>query len=316
MGSRRSVVVTFLECLPAELPSHFAATQRRANASAKLVLRGIALNAVLAAVKFAGGIFGHTYALIADGAESMLDILSSLLVWAGFRVAAKPPDADHPYGHGKAEPLAALAVAVFVFFMAGFVAVQAVHEIITPHEAPAWWTLLVLGGVIVIKMWFSRRMGAAGEEIGSTALGVEALHHYSDALTSAAAFVGISIALWGGKGWETADDWAALFACVLIAFNGVTMVGKALGDVMDSAAPTNFENEVRAIALSVSGVRSLDKCRVRKSGLSHLVDIHVRVDGELTVREGHDIAHAVKDALIASVPHRVSDVAVHIEPAN
>jgi cation diffusion facilitator family transporter len=301
--------------VPLELSNHHAAVQRRAQASAKLVLRGIALNAVLAAVKFAGGIFGHTYALIADGAESLLDILSSSLVWAGFRVAAKPPDADHPYGHGKAEPLAALAVAVFVFFMAGWIAVHAVHEIMTPHQAPAWWTLVVLAGVVSTKMWFSRRMGAAGEEVGSTALGIEALHHYSDALTSAAAFVGICIALWGGKGWETADDWAALFACVIIAFNGVGMVGKALGDVMDTAAPTSFENEVRAIALAVAGVQALDKVRVRKSGLSHLVDIQVRVDGELTVRQGHDIAHAVKDPLIASVPHTISDVTVHIEPA-
>ena len=288
--------------------------QRRAHASAQLVLRGIALNAVLAAVKFAGGIFGHTYALIADGAESLLDILSSSLVWAGFRVAAKPPDADHPYGHGKAEPLAALVVAFFIFFMAGWIAVHAVREIMTPHQAPAWWTLVVLAGVVLAKMWFSRRMGAAGEAAGSTALGVEALHHYSDALTSAAAFVGICIALWGGPGWETADDWAALFACVIIAFNGVGMVGKALGDVMDTAAPTDFENEVRAIALAVVGVRALDKVRVRKSGLSYLVDIQVRVDGALTVREGHDIAHAVKDALIASVPHTISDVTVHIEP--
>ena len=301
--------------VPAELSHHQAALQRRAQASAKLVLRGIALNGVLAAVKFAGGIFGHTYALIADGAESLLDILSSSLVWAGFRVAAKPPDADHPYGHGKAEPLAALAVAVFVFFMAGWIAVHAVHEIMTPHRAPAWWTLVVLAGVVLTKMWVSRRMGAAGEEVGSTALGIEALHHYSDALTSAAAFVGISIALWGGQGWETADDWAALFACVIIAFNGVGMVGKALGDVMDTAAPTDFENEVRTIALAVHGVQALDKVRVRKSGLSYLVDIQVRVDGELTVRQGHDIAHAVKDALIASVPHKISDVTVHIEPA-
>jgi cation diffusion facilitator family transporter len=173
----------------------------------------------------------------------------------------------------------------------------------------------VLAAVVLTKMWFSRRMGAAGEEVGSTALGIEALHHYSDALTSAAAFVGICIALWGGQGWETADDWAALFACVIIAFNGVGMVGKALGDVMDTAAPTAFENEVRAIALAVAGVQALDKVRVRKSGLSHLVDIQVRVDGELTVRQGHDIAHAVKDALIASVPHTISDVTVHIEPA-
>jgi cation diffusion facilitator family transporter len=199
--------------------------------------------------------------------------------------------------------------------MAGWIAVHAVRQIMTPHLAPAWWTLLVLAGVVLTKVWFSRRLGLAGEEVGSTALGVEALHHYSDALTSAAAFLGICVALWGGPGWESADDWAALFACVIIAFNGVGMVGKALGDVMDSAAPTEFENEVRALALAVPGVQALDKVRVRKSGLSHLVDIQVRVDGELTVRAGHDIAHAVKDALIASAPHAITDVSVHIEPA-
>jgi cation diffusion facilitator family transporter len=295
-----------------ELPEHHAATQRRAEESGRLVLRGIALNAALAVVKFAGGIFGHTYALIADGAESLLDILSSLLVWAGFRVASRPPDANHPYGHGKAEPLAALAVALFVFAMAAWIAVRAVHEIVTPHRGPAWWTLVVLAGVIATKISFSRRIGMAGEAVGSTALGIEALHHWSDAVTSAAAFVGIAIALIGGPGWETADDWAALFACVVIAFNGVGMFGKAVGDVMDTAAD-DVEQKVRALALGVPGVLALDKCRVRKSGLSFLVDIQVCVDGELKVREGHDIAHAVKDALLASTL-RVSDVSVHVEP--
>jgi cation diffusion facilitator family transporter len=291
-----------------------ARTTRRAQESARLVLRGIGLNATLAVVKLAGGVFGHTYALIADAAESMLDILSSTLVWMGFQVAAKPPDADHPYGHGKAEPLAGMAVSLFIFGMAGWIGWHAVHEIITPHLAPAWWTLLVLAGVIVTKAMFSRRMGAASEAVGSTALGIEALHHWSDALTSAAAFVGICIALWGGKGWETSDDWAALFACVLIAFNGVGMFLKALGDVMDTALPQNLENEVRALALAVPGVQALHKVRMRKSGLSLLVDIQVQVDGNLTVREGHDIAHAVKDALLASVPHGIDDVTVHIEP--
>lgn len=290
-----------------------AAVQRRALDSARLVLRGIFLNAVLAAVKLAAGIFGHTYALVADAAESMLDILSSLLVWGGFRVAARPPDANHPYGHGKAEPLAGLVAALFVFAMAGWVAFEAMHEIITPHHGPAWWTLPVLAGVIVAKMIFSRRMGEASREAGSTALGIEALHHWSDAMTSAAAFVGISIALWGGKGWENADDWAALFAAVIIAFNGVGMFLKALGDVMDAAVPEKLESEIRAIALAVPFVLALDKVRVRKSGLSHLVDIHVRVNGDLSVREGHDIAHAVKDALHASA-HAITDVSVHIEP--
>jgi len=297
-----------------EIPLHHAATQRRAEASARLVLRGIFLNALLAVVKIAGGVFGHTYALIADGAESMIDILSSLLVWMGLRVAAQPPDEDHPYGHGKAEPLAALAVAVFIFAIAGWIGWSAVREIMTPHRGPHWATLPLLAGVVAVKMWFSARMNQAGEAAGSTGLKVEALHHYSDAVTSAAAFVGITIAVWAGPGYEMADDWAALLACGVILFNGVIMFNKALADVMDTAVSAALENEIREVALEVPGVKALDKCRVRKSGLSHLVDIQVRVDGELTVREGHDIAHAVKDALLASSRHAVSDVSVHIEP--
>jgi cation diffusion facilitator family transporter len=309
----RKIPGNFSRVTPA-LPEHHAATQRRAKASARLVLRGIALNFVLAAVKIVGGILGHTYALIADGVESLVDILSSVIVWAGFRVASQPPDADHPYGHGKAEPLAALAVAVFIFAAAGWIGWRAVHEIITPHHGPHWLTLPLLVGVVVVKLWFSRRISQAGVAASSTALSVEAWHHYTDAITSAAAFVGIAIALIGGRGWEAADDWAALLACAIIAFNGVGMFNRALGDVMDTAVSAEFENEVRAVALRVPGVRALDKCRVRKSGLSHLVDIQVRVDGHLSVRAGHDIAHAVKDALLASAAHAISDVSVHIEP--
>ena len=300
--------------MSSSLPTPQAVAQREAELSARLVWRGIGLNAGLAVAKFAGGIFGHTYALIADGAESTLDIFSSLLVWAGFRVASRPPDANHPYGHGKAEPLAALAVAVFIFAMTTWVAVHAVREIVTPHLAPKWWTLPLLAAVVAVKTWFSRRLKRAGAAVGSTALEVEAMHHWSDAVTSAAAFVGIAIALIGGPGWESADDWAALLACVVIAFNGVRMLSNALGDVMDTAVPQDFEDDVRALALAVPGVGALDKVRMRKSGLSYLVDIQVRVDGELTVRAGHDIAHAVKDALMASRAHRITDVTVHVEP--
>lgn len=299
---------------PATASDPHERARRGAHASARLVLRGVLLNLALAVVKFAGGVFGTTYALIADAAESALDVLSSLLVWAGFRVASRPPDANHPYGHGKAEPLAALAVAVFIFGMTAWVAVHAVYEIITPHRGPKWWTLPLLAGVVGVKLWFSARMRAAGDEQGSTALGVEAMHHWADAITSAAAFVGITVALTGGPGWEAADDWAALVACGVIAANGVAMTVRALGDVMDTAVPENFEREVRELALGVPGVGALHKVRMRKSGLSYLVDIQVRVPGDLSVRAGHDIAHAVKDALVASARHRISDVTVHIEP--
>ena len=302
-----------VEGMSEDPPAYYAATHDRALASARLVLGGIALNAALAVAKFAGGIFGHSFALIADGTESLLDILSSLLVWAGFRVASRPPDANHPYGHGRAEPLTALAGVVFIFATAAWVGLGAVHGIRTPHQGPHWATLPLLAAIVATKVWLFRRMGAAGASAGSLALDVEAWHHGSDALTSAAAFVGIAVAVVGGRGWEAADGWAALFACVVIVFNGVSILVKTLGEMMDTAAAPAVENRIRLLAASVPGVGALDKCRVRKSGLSYLVDIHVRVDGSLSVVAGHNIGHDVKSALLAS-DLRVTDVSVHIEP--
>jgi len=293
---------------------HHAEVGRRATRAAGLVVRGVVLNLVLAGLKFAGGIWGGSYALIADGVESLLDIFTSLLAWTGIRMAARPPDENHPYGHGKAEPLAALAVALVIFAAAGWIAVHAVEEILTPHRSPHWGTLPLLALIVAVKYGFSRRLLAAGEREGSTALGAEGWHHYSDALTSAAAFIGIAIAVAGGEGYAAADDWAALLACIVIVRNGVGVFNRALGDVMDLAVPPAFEARVREVAAGVAGVRGLDKCRVRRSGLSHLVDLHVEVDPELSVSRGHDIAGAVKHALLGS-PLRITDVVVHIEPA-
>lgn len=292
---------------------HSAATER-AQTSARFVAQGILLNLVLGAAKLAGGIWGHSYALVADAAESLLDTLASLLVWAGFRVAAKPPDADHPYGHGKASALAGLFVALTVLLAAAGIAWQSVHEIITPHHGPHWLTLPLLAIVVGVKEFFSRRMLRLDAQYGATALKAEAWHHHTDAITSAAAFIGIAIGVIGGPGFEAADDWAALLACAVIAGNGVGIARSALGEIMDTAVPLETETEVRRLAGAVPGVRYVEKCRVLRSGLSLLVDIHVHVDGAQSVRDGHAIAHAVKDALVAA-PLAISDVAVHIEPA-
>lgn len=286
----------------------------RADRGAGLALRGVALNLFFAAAKFAGGVLGRSHALIADGVESLLDSVSSVLVWGGFRIAARPPDANHPYGHGKAEPLAVLAAALFIFGAALWIAVHSVREIVTPHHTPHWATLVLLVIVVAAKEMFSRRLLLAGREMDSSALRAEAWHHRSDALTSAAAFVGIAVALIGGKGYESADDWAALAACAIIAYNGYHIAGQALNEVMDTAVPREFENQVRIVAREAEGVRAVEKCRVLKSGLGYLVDIHVHVDGGLTVFRGHEIAHAVKNALMRA-PLAITDVAVHIEPA-
>lgn len=294
------------------LPEHQVAARERAKASGRLVLKGVLLNAVLAVAKATGGILGNTYALIADAIESLLDICTSLLVWGGFQWAAQPPDDEHPYGHGKAEAVAALCVAALILGAAAWIGWHAVHEILVPHHGPHWATLLLLVIVIAVKVVFSRRLARAGEAMGSTALGAEATHHWADAITSGAAFIGIAIGVLGGPGYETADDWAALVACGVIVFNGVHVLRTALGDIMDVAAP--LSSEVRDVARAVPGVVDLHECRVRKSGVSYLVDLHVRVDPDISVRAGHDIAHAVKDSLIAS-PLKIADVLVHIEPA-
>lgn len=296
-----------------DLPAHHAATADRALKGARLIVRGMALNAVLGAIKIGGGLLGNAYALVADGVESLCDIAISVLIWAGIQWAAQPPDRGHPYGHGKAEAVAGLLTSLVVLGAATGIGWHAVNEIRSPQLTPHWWTLLILGGVVAAKVVFSRRLNAVGRDTESTALGAEAWHHLSDALTSAAAFIGITIAVVGGAGYQAADGWAALAAGAVIAFNGFNIFTRALNEVMDMAVPDKLQNGVRTIAAGVPGVANLDKCRVRKSGLSYLVDIQIRVDADLSVRAGHDIAHAVKDTLLAS-GLRVSDVIVHVEP--
>lgn len=274
---------------------------------------GIAVNFLLALVKGVAGFAGNSYALIADAIESASDVVSSLIVVSGLRIAAKPRDENHPYGHGKAEPIAAMVVALSLVGAAFTIVFQSVHEIITPHHAPAPFTLIVLSIVVITKESLFRFVFTVGEKVQSTAVKTDAWHHRSDAVTSAAAFVGISIALLGGEGYESADDWAALFASVIIVYNAYRLFRPALNEVMDAAPPPEIERQVRSVALSVPGVLTLDKCFVRKMGLDYFVDLHVVVNGNLSVREGHRIGHEVKDAVCRAHP-RIIDVLIHIEP--
>jgi len=283
---------------------------RRGIRSAQIA---ILINAGLAITKLVAGVVGHTYALVADAVESTADIFGSTIVWGGLRVAARDPDEDYPFGYGKAEPLAAAVVALMLLGAAIAIAVEAVTEIRTPHLTPAPWTLAVLVGVVAVKWTLSRRVHAVGAEIGSTAVKVDAWHHMSDALTSAAAFVGISIALWGGPGWESADDWAALLASGVIVFNGVRMLRPALHDLMDRMPGADVVAPVRHSAASVSGVLAVEKLAVRRSGMGYRVTIHVQADPALRLDDAHSLGGAVKAAIRAAVP-QVQYVLVHMEP--
>ncbi len=287
-----------------------------ARGAQRLVLVGALVNVVLSTVKVLAGMLGHSYALVADGMESGLDVASSLVIWGGLKYAAKGPDPDHPYGHGKAEPISALIVSATLTVAAVVLASLSVQEISKPQRvAPASMTLVVLVAVIAIKELLFRRVISAGEQIESTAVKTDAWHHRADALTSLAAFVGIVTARIGGGGWERADAWAALFACAVIAFNGYRLLVPALSEIMDTAPGPEIESRVRDAAAAVTGVDGIEKCRVRKMGLEYYVDLHVGVDGMISVAAGHDIAHRVKDA-VRLAETRIADVLVHIEPAN
>jgi len=287
-------------------------TSRRALRYASFSL---VLNFALAFVKGVAGILGNSHALIADAVESLLDVFGGLVIWGGIRIATIPPDEDHPYGHGKAESLAAVVVAGGLLVAAAGIAVSSVQAMLTPHDKPAAYTLVVLVGVIALKEVVFRYLSRVSGDLHSTALKVDAWHHRSDAITSVAAFGGISVALIGGPAWNTADEWAALLACVIIAWNGITLLRPAINEIMDAAPDPKVEARVREIALLQADVISLDTCLVRKMGLCFFVDIHVGVEDTLTVQEAHLIGHHVKDAIRAALP-AVHDVLVHIEPAS
>jgi cation diffusion facilitator family transporter len=296
------------------MASQAHASTKNLQTGARVALLGLVINVAFATAKIAAGIIGHAYVLIADGIESTLDIGGSIIIWGGLTVAAKPPDQTHPYGHGKAEPIAAIVVAMGVLVAAIGLAIESVREILTPHHGPAPFTLAVLVVVIMVKEILFRYVNRVGKEFESTAVQTDAWHHRSDALTSAAAFIGISVALIGGERWRSADDWAALFACAVIAANGVRLLLPAFYEIMDTAPRARIVRAICGVASSVPGVVEVEKCRARKMGLDFYVDLHARVDGNISVHEGHAIAHRVKAAIQQSNP-RVADVLVHIEPA-
>ncbi|MGZ5243839.1 MAG: cation diffusion facilitator family transporter [Bacteroidia bacterium] len=275
---------------------------------------GLLISVVLVIVKAVAGVVGNSYALVADAIESASDIITSLILLVGFHFASKAPDEDHPYGHGKAEPLAAIVVGLSLLAIAGLIIVESIHNIRTPHELPKSFTLWVLMGVIITKELLFRFVKGVADETESHAVKADAWHHRSDAISSAAAFIGIAVALILGNGYESADDWAALVAAIIIIINGFRILKPAIDEVMDAAPSNEMVTKVTEIAAAVPGVVDVEKCYVRKMGFEYFVDLHIEVNGKLTVFEGHEIAHRVKEAIQAA-DKRFWDVLIHVEPS-
>jgi len=283
---------------------------RRGIGAARLAL---GVNAVMVAVKVTTGLVGNSYALVADGVESTLDIFSSLIVWRGLAVASREADDEYHFGYGKAESIAAAVVAIMLLVAALGISIEAVRALVTPHHTPEPYTLLVLVGVVVVKEGLFRRVLRVGQEVGSTALTADAWHHRSDAITSAAAFVGITVALVGGPAWAPADAAAALVASGIIAFNGTRLLRPALQDLMDRAPEPDVLDRVDRVARAVEGVRAVEKIQARRAGIGYFVALHVEADPSISLEAAHLLGHNVKDAILDTLPS-VLDVLVHMEP--
>jgi cation diffusion facilitator family transporter len=270
-------------------------------------------NACLALIKGLAGIFGNSYALIADAIESTTDIFSSFLVLFGLKYSSRPADENHPYGHGRAEPLITFLVVGFLIASAVIIAYESIQNISTPHHLPKSWTLIILGIIILWKEFSFRKVMQKGIETNSSSLRADAWHHRSDAITSVAAFIGITIALVMGKGYESADDWAALFAAGFILYNSYLIFRPALGEIMDEHLYDDLVVDIRQVSQTVPGVIATEKCFIRKAGMKYHVDLHALVDANLSVKEGHDISHLLKDTLRSELP-QLGHVLIHIEP--
>lgn len=283
------------------------------KSAVKAIYFSIIGNALLAAVKFLSGIFGNSYALIADGIESTADIFSSFFVLIGFKYAQRPPDENHPYGHSRIEPLITFLVVAFLVTSATVIAYESIENIRTPHKVPEAWTLIVLAVIIIWKEGSYRYVMRKSKETNSSSLRADAWHHRSDAVTSVTAFIGISIALVFGKGFETADDWAALFASAFILYNAYLIFRPALGEIMDEHRYDDVVENIREVALTVKGIKGTEKCFVRKAGMKYLIELHAIVDGEISVNRGHVLAHKLQDKLQEELPE-ISHITIHIEP--
>ncbi|MDD2474301.1 MAG: cation diffusion facilitator family transporter [Dysgonamonadaceae bacterium] len=270
-------------------------------------------NVVLFFIKLITGILGHSFAIIADAVESLSDVISSFLIYIGLKISAKPSDEDHPFGHGKVEPIVSFIVALFLVGSAGFIASQAIDNLQSPQKMPNPYTLVVLAAIIIYKEFFYQYVNRKSEETSSTSLKADAWHHRSDAITSLAAFIGIGMALLLGEGYEKLDDWAALVASLIIVINAYFVFRPALGELLDEQKYDDLIDKVRDVAENVDGVIDTEKCFIRKFGMRYVVDIHVRVSAQISVVEGHTIGHAVQYAVQENIPE-VEHVFTHVEP--
>jgi cation diffusion facilitator family transporter len=282
--------------------------------SRRAAVWGLVVSLGLGAVKLAGGLFGHSLALLSDAAHSLVDAAVSLALIVALTLAQRPADSEHPYGHARVEALAGAVVALVLIALALGIAWHAVATVGVPSPPPEAFTLIIALGGAMFQEGLYRYAGSVARRTGSNALLATAWDYRLDALGGVVVTIGVLLVKWGGPAWEWADHAAAAAIAGTVLWVGCGLLWENAQALMDRQAAPEVLDAVRREALAVTGVQGVEKLRVRRAGLEYLVDIHVEVDPAQSVRAGHDIAHAVKDRVISQAGP-IRDVLVHVEPS-
>ena len=281
------------------------------TAARRISAYSLAASAVLAAVKIGVGLKAGSTAVVSDGVESASDCFTSGLVLLGLWIAAKPSDSDHPYGHGRFEILTGLTIGVVLAIIGTVICLQSLarRALVHPLATYALWPLLLS---IAVKGFFASAKYRVGKRTGSSSIRADAWHDLVDLSSGVVALAGLSLALFRAD-LISADHWAGFAVGLIVIFVGLRAARETVLQLMDTMPDDAQMIEIRRVALRVPGAKGVEKCFARKTGLRYHVDLHLEVEPELTVRESHDIATAVRIAVKERVQW-VEDVLVHVEP--
>lgn len=278
----------------------------------RVAIASMIVSAILATLKITIGLEANSRAVVSDGVESAADVLASGIVFFGLWLAAKPPDEEHPYGHGRLETLSALAVGILLGITGAGICFQAALSLNDQHvvQKYALWPLLVS---MVAKTVLAGTKFRVGRRIHSEALVADGWNDSVDIASAFTALVSVSLALWQPGRFSAADHYGAFLVGIIVVFLGLRVVHQTAQQLMDRMPDAQRMAEIRRLALQVPGALGIEKCFARKTGLRYHVDLHLEVDPKLTVSESHGIAHEVRARILEELDW-VADVLVHVEP--
>jgi len=280
----------------------------------RVAVVSIAVSALLALAKILIGLVGHSTAVVADGFESAGDVVASSFVLFGFAIASRPPDEDHPYGHGRYETLTGLIVGLVLLLGGVGICYRSLQNVAGIHPPPAAYGLWPLLVSMVAKALLSGIKFKYGRRIGSSALVADAWNDFVDIISAVAAATALGLTLYDPARFWAADHYGGFAVGLIVVFTGIRVAKETSERLTDTMPSSELLAEIRTVANSVAGVRSVEKCYARSTGLQYHVDLHIDVDPDMSVRDSHEIATNVRFTLREQLDW-VADVLVHVEPS-